>query len=286
MYFLYVPIIFLIAGRFGSLLQLIHEASHTLLSPDRKTNDRLAKWLCSLPVGVFYEGYVTGHMLHHAWTNTDKDPKADTEKYRLTDFKDPALYLLLLKDLLGITALSIFFAYKESNDSSQKTKESKVVPLLQLCLVQSLLLGGLFQFDIVHYILFWLFPAVSPHMFLMRIRGIAEHGLSKQLNVEIKSPSDGNFYTRSFFTKQNHYSVTPLIWIEKLLIGSLNVNHHHEHHLFPTVPFYNLPILHERIAPLVHAQNPDIYAKGYFAAAFRSLTQPLPQSRRMEPVGV
>lgn len=32
----YVPAVFLIAGRFGALLQLIHEGSHGLLSRDKK----------------------------------------------------------------------------------------------------------------------------------------------------------------------------------------------------------------------------------------------------------
>lgn len=270
--YLYVPVIFLIAGRFGVLLQLIHEASHRLLSRSRETNDAIARWFCAFPVGVFYDGYVAGHMRHHSGTNTDEDPIADREKYRVTDRRNPDLYLLFLKDLLGITAVSIFFAYqnKEGRQPNETAAKGKALQtFLQLCFVQLVILGGLFQFSISEYILYWLIPAVSPHMFLMRVRGIAEHGLSGQLHVSIHKASEGNLYTRSFLTPLNSYRFKPLIWIEKLLIGSLSVHYHHEHHLLPTVPYYHLAEVHRLIGPAARSLNPDIYAKGYFAAAFR-----------------
>ena len=281
--YFYIPLVFLIAGRFGSLLQLIHEASHRLLSNNKNQNDFIGTYFCALPVGVFFDGYVKGHLLHHAWTNTEKDPKADTEKYRVTDCRDPKLYLLFLKDILGITALNIFFAYKGNGEKPESGKRKPLISLGQLCLVQFLILGVLFGFQIKDYFLFWLFHAISPHMFLMRIRGIAEHGLARQKGIEIKEPSEGNFYTRSFFTSMSHYRFLPLVWMERILIGSLSVNHHHEHHLFPTVPFYNLKRVHERVGPLVRAQNPDVYAKGYFAAALRNMRDPL-VLRRLNPV--
>jgi len=280
--YLYVPIIFLIAGRFGALLQLIHEGAHGLLSHSKKMNFFISRWLCAYPIGVFFDGYQRGHLRHHAGTNTKIDPPADTEKYRITDFRSPKLYLLLLKDVLGLTAFEIFFAYKQTEESAtnvtanESAKDSKVGTLFCLMVCNLVVLGVLFQFQIVPYVLLWLIPAVSPHMFLMRIRGIAEHGLSKQLGVEVTEGWRGNFYTRSFFTKRCHYSFPPMVWLERILIGSLSVNHHHEHHLMPTVPFYHLSKVHDRIAPELSRLNPDVYAAGYFAAAVRNLLEPVP----------
>ena len=139
-----------------------------------------------------------------------------------------------------------------------------------------LILGVIFQFQIFDYILLWIIPAVSPHMFLMRIRGIAEHGLSKQIGVDTSQTSEGMFYTRSLLTSQNQYRYQIFNWIEHILIGSLAVNYHHEHHLFPKVPFYNLTRLHNYISDQVVQKNPGVYASGYFAATMKNL---LPERR-------
>jgi fatty acid desaturase len=236
----------------------------------------MARWLCAYPIGVFYDGYVKGHMRHHAGTNTETDPAADTEKYRITDFRDPKLYLLLLKDISGLTAFEIFFAYKQTEEGGQQdTSRIKTLACLSVC--QLVVMGVLFQYHVLHYILLWIIPAISPHMFLMRIRGIAEHGLSKQLGVAVTQGWQGNFYTRSFGTEQKHYRFAPFVWLERLLIGSLSVYHHHEHHLLPTVPFYHLGTVHRKIGARVAELNPDVYASGYVAAALKNILEaPVP----------
>jgi len=275
----YVPLAFLIAGRLGAFLQLIHEASHHLLFRNRDVNHWAAKWLCGLPIGVFFEGYASGHRRHHAYTNTPKDPASDREKYRITDCRDPKLYLLFAKDLIGWTAVSIFFQYKQTEDNvAGDDAPSKLKSLPELCFVQLFILMLCFKWNIQLYFLLWLFPALSPHMFLMRIRGIAEHGLAGQLHRELTVPSEGTFYTRSFLTPRNTYGFLPMVWIEKILIASFSVHYHHEHHLFPGVPFYHLNKVHSRIAAQVASQNPDVYARGYVAAALRNLNDGLPQS--------
>lgn len=274
---LYLPVIFLIAGRFGGLLQLVHEGSHRLLHDDAKINFSISQFLCSLPIGVSSRGYAKGHIQHHANTGTELDPPADAEKYRICDFRNPKLYLLLLKDFLGITALQVFLSYKENTEKKiedefkDNPQKAKLIEFAQLCGIQLLILTLLFQWNILHYILLWLIPAMSAHMVLMRFRGIAEHGLPNQLGIKIQRSDDGNLYTRSFFTPANHYQNKTLIFLEKILIGSLNVNFHHEHHLLPNVPFYNLPELHKMVGDRVKVRNPDVYAKGYFGAALRSL---------------
>lgn len=275
----YVPAVFLIASRYGVLLQLLHESAHTLISKNKKINDGVAKWLCASPVGISFEGYTRGHMRHHAWTNTENDPTSDTEKYKVVDFRDPALFLLLLKDLLGLTAFQVFFEYRdyEANPHAPKPPPTqKIIALGRMALCQVVILTLFFKWDLQLYFLLWLVPAISPHMFLMRIRGIAEHGLAKQLGFKVKHAHEGNFHTRSFLTRENAYAFKPFTWLEKTLIGTLNAHHHHEHHLFPTVPFYHLPELHAEIAPKVKELNPDIYEKGYFSAALRSLRSPVP----------
>ena len=274
----YVPFIFLIAGRMGALLQLLHEAAHSMLSKSKKVNDFVGRWFCALPVGVNFEGYVTGHLRHHAYTGTENEPETDYEKYRISDTRSPKLYLLLMKDLMGLTALFVFFSYTKGKDNRVRKEVSSKLNWLNLCLnmfklgaTQMIILAVIFQFQVFDYILLWIIPAVSPHMFLMRIRGIAEHGLSKQIGVETSRTSEGMFYTRSLLTSQSEYRYQIFNWIERILIGSLAVNYHHEHHLFPKVPFYNLTRLHKYISSQVVQKNPSVYASGYFAATMKNL---------------
>ena len=103
----------------------------------------------------------------------------------------------------------------------------------------------------------------------MRIRGLAEHGQSNQLGCKAETNSAGTFYTRSFLTHVNSYKSFILVGLEKILIGSFYVHYHHEHHIFPKVPWYNLPKLSTLIAKNIQKNNTsETYRKGYFSAAF------------------
>lgn len=280
-WYAYVPVAFLVAGRLGALLQIVHEAAHGLLHPSKRANDLVSSWLAARPIGISHEGYAQGHYRHHAYTGTARDPESDREKYRVPDARDPRLYGLLAKDLLGITALMVFFAYGQNavdldERRGQRARAGSLAGHLAcLSLVQLVVLGGLFWFDAVDYALLWLYPAMGPHMFLMRIRGIAEHGLAGQLGVAgaagLDTVTEGTFYTRSFGTPARTYRWRPLAWLERALIGSLRVYYHHEHHLYPTVPFYHLARVHERVAPAVTAMNPDVYVRGYVSAALKNV---------------
>ena len=106
-------------------------------------------------------------------------------------------------------------------------------------------------------------------MFLMRIRGLAEHGQSNQLGCIAETNSAGTFYTRSFLTEVNSYKSAIVVFLEKILIGSFNVNFHHEHHIFPNIPWYNLKKLSKLISKNVQKNNSSkTYRKGYVEAAF------------------
>jgi len=196
--------------------------------------------------------------------------------------------LLFLKDLLGITAISIFFQYDEFDEESKKAKGEKQVtlgqkllPFVRFAVMGLIVLAVFFQFNIKHYLLLWLVPAISPHMFLMRVRGIAEHGLPRQLGVlPIYNHEVGEFYTRSFLSSKSCYGFKPFVWFEKLMIGTVSVHYHHEHHIVPNVPFYHLEKLHNRISDKVAELNPEVYAPGYVAAAARNLRQGIPLAQR------
>ena len=298
---LYPIFAFLIAGRAGVFLQLVHEAAHGLVSKG-KFNDWFGNWMAAYPIGLDLKGYQEGHTRHHVCTNQKCDPVSDSEKYRVCDVKNPKLWLLFLKDLLGITAISVRFMYEqpsanlkhrdivESLEYEETNAQAQLLPdgswqrtikkYASISLIQLLILGFLFNFNVIHYFFLWLIPLVTAHMVLMRVRGIAEHGLGIQLGVKnLEEKTKGSFYTRSFGTPVNHYSFPLFVWLERFLIGSLDVYYHHEHHLYPTVPYYNLHKIHKLISEKIKTSNPDVYAKGYFACLFFNLNRAIKSSQ-------
>ena len=271
-YYFYIPCIFLIAGRQGAFVQLVHEASHFLISKNNKFNDFFGNYLCAYPIGVNFKGFRSGHNKHHVNTATPDDSPTDLDKYKIVDPNKLDLYKLFLKDLIGISALEVFFSYgknkTEKGNSEKKSKIEFYFTLTKLSLVQLFILS-LFGFNLINYILFWIIPLIGPHMFLMRIRGLAEHGQSNQLGCKVETNSAGTYYTRSFLTKVNSYKSKILVFFEKILIGSFNVHYHHEHHIFPNVPWYNLPELSNLTSSnIIKHNNSKTYSKGYFSAAF------------------
>lgn len=293
--YFYPIVVFLIAGRAGALLQLAHDAAHGLISKG-KFNDWFGNWIACYPIGLDLKGYGEPHLRHHACTNKICDPLSDAEKYKVCDIRTPRLWFLFLKDILGITAVTIQLRYdqpltnrdkKDIEDYVEHEEGSiayRVSPgslfqtlkkYLSIALVQLLILGILFRFNIFHYILLWLVPLVTAHMFLMRIRGIGEHGLGIQLGIsELDQKNRGTFYTRSFGTPLKRYPFPLLNLLERWLIGSLNVYYHHEHHLYPKVPYYNLPKIHKIISRKTETYNPYVFARGYFDCLFFNLRHP------------
>src|SRR5262249_2435435 len=139
----------------------------------------------------------------------------------------------------------------------------------KLCIAQLVILLVIFRGNVLHYALLWLVPLFTFNLVLLRVRGIAEHGGPTQRRFEIERPDQGNRYTRSMLTPfKPAYS---RVWsaVETLLIGSLSVNFHHEHHLLPRVPFYNLKRLHNEIAAQVAGLTPEAYESSYVGALLR-----------------
>jgi len=297
--YLYPVVIFLIAGRAGVFLQLAHEAGHRLISSNAKVNDWFGNWIATYPIGLDLRGYAVPHTRHHACPNRPCDPVSDSEKYKVCDVRNPKLWLLFLKDLLGVTAVTVRFLYQQPLSNKEKqdiedyleTNDEKYLACraegesnwqafkkyLSIGVVQVIILGALFNFNLYHYFILWIVPLMTAHMFLMRVRGIAEHGLGIQLQVPLLGQKNrGTLYTRSFGTPANHYAFPLLTFLERILIGSLNVYYHHEHHLFPKVPYYNLPKLHKLICEKELQHNPQIFAMGYFECLFYNLRHRTP----------
>ena len=272
----------LVAGRQGALLNMGHELAHGLWRAGPRLADFVARWLLAYPLGVDYDGYKAAHVIHHRHANTELDPAVDREKYQLADIRDPRLWRLFLKDLSGLTALQVFFSYASQGGPLRRSLLELIrgvtIKILRLSLPNLFLLFVVFRGSIPLYLALWIFPAMSVHMFFMRIRGIAEHGLGLQLGVKDLSKNGmGTLYTRSMLTFANGIGG----WVERLLLGSMGINFHHEHHLFPVIPFHQLGKLHRLIRTEVLRHNPHAYVRGYTQALFNPVRGAEDYSRKI-----
>ena len=78
-------------------------------------------------------------------------------------------------------------------------------------------------------LLLWFLPAFTLLPVILRIRSIAEHfGVEGEHELNM--------------SRNTHAP-----WWERFLLAPHHSGYHLDHHLFPSVPFYNLPELHRRL---------------------------------------
>ncbi len=235
---LYLCAVAFIGARQHALLVLGHDASHFTLFKKKWRNDWVADlalyWPVFLSVGVFR--YF--HQDHHRYLGTEKDKNRElwrTHTYEGTLAEDwrfpktvPALVLLLLKKLAFVEGIvwivsgfGAMFVRPEYRKKSWPYAAVRSAYYLCLALVIWRLHLG------IEFLLYWIIPYCTWHIMIQYIRIICEHSA-------IPSTEPPYHLTRT---------TIPSLW-QKLLIIPRNIGYHHEHHWFPSVPFYNLPRLH------------------------------------------
>lgn len=97
-----------------------------------------------------------------------------------------------------------------------------------------------------YYLLFWIVPFLTTFLIFQYIRSVAEHfgGLTYD-----------NLLTSTRTVKAS--------FIERFFIAPHNVGYHLEHHLYPGVPFYNLPKLHNLLMAQTDYKAKAHITKGY-----------------------
>jgi len=258
---LYPVFLLLIAGRQGVFLQLVHEGAHSLIACNKKLNDFLGNWLCGGPIGISMSDYRKDHGKHHNHANTSNDAPADLEKYSLTDLSSGELKKLFIKDILGISAIKRIAGIEMANINSAEGRSKRLI----ITFISQMAILTLFNGSLTAYLILWAIPLITANMVLMRVRGIAEHGMPSQLNIHPEKGVIGNLLTR---TLNSNTANTSLIVkkIEQMLIGSLSINYHLEHHIIPNVPHYNLKKLYELLNLSSIPELQRNYEVGYFSA--------------------
>lgn len=239
-----VPCVILIGTRQHALFVLAHEAAHYRLFEGRGLND-LAGRLCATLQGLSMRTYRVIHRLHHNNLYTELDP--DTALHG--GYPRGKMYLArkLLKDLTGFTAWKTYayflggapalntqtnLAVRPLDDTSSKLREEaktdrNTVGAFHLFALIAFGASG----HLVAYLVLWILPLVTVVQAILRLRAIAEHGATTDFSSPLTAART---------------NLVPA-WLGWLIFPH-HVNYHIEHHLYASVPQYNLPELHRELA--------------------------------------
>jgi len=238
-----VPTVLIIGTRQHALFVIAHDAAHYLLYERRWLNDLVGR-LCAMLQGLSMRTYRVIHRLHHNNLYGALDP--DTALHG--GYPRGRMYLVrkLLKDLSGLTAWKTYayflggapalntathVALRPLDDTSAKLRaearsDRNMVIGFHLALLAVFAASGY----LLQYLVLWVLPLVTVVQAILRLRAIAEHGAT----TDFSSP---------LTAARTNLGPAWLRW----LIFPHNVNYHVEHHLYASVPQYNLARLHQEM---------------------------------------
>jgi fatty acid desaturase len=227
----------------------LHDCIHYSLFPS-KTENRVVGALLSALLGTSFDAIRDQHMAHHRDFATPEDPGAADYYVRFQSRAE------LVRFLLGPLVGSILFKKlgdyllrpARATDAAEPDRPvaakrpgvaGRAVGYLVILSVQAgvcaLLTAGFQLSRLWRYPVLNVLPAVTIFLFLVRMRMFLEHGaLDYQIcdYLENKRPTARTIYAN---------------WIERVLLCGSDFNFHHEHHLYPVVPGWQLRRLHRQL---------------------------------------
>lgn len=234
---IYATAVAVIAARQHALLIIMHEGSHFRISKNIKLNDFVSDFFAAYPVLIATLDYRIHHTAHHKYTNTEQDPdwmrKIPFAEWQFPQNKSTILKTLFRQFFVGGWQWISLMVMMSKKDWKRGLYWTAVLSIVTAT--------GTWK----EFLLYWMVPLATLFPLLQRIRSISEHfGLqrSHELNGtrNILAGTIGTF----FFSPHG-------------------VNYHLAHHLFPSVPHYNLKSLHQSLNTQAiyreHAHNNDSF---------------------------
>lgn len=218
---IYAVTTLLIACRQHALLVIMHEAAHFRISKNQTLNDFIGGFLAAFPTMSTLTGYRKHHIQHHRTTNTDEDPDW-ARKLFLPDWQYPQTRLRIAR------VFSKQF-YRGGWDWCLFMTKIAMGDRARLAFWFVVVCGAAASGYWKEFALYWMIPLWCVFPFIQRVRSTSEHfGLPNEHEL------NGTRNTIAGF-------------VETFLFSPHEVNYHLTHHLFPSVPFYNLKQLHEEL---------------------------------------
>ena len=235
--------VLVIGSRQHALFIIAHDSAHYLLFGSRALNDAVGR-LCATIQGLSMCSYRVIHRMHHNNLYGELDP--DTALHG--GYPRGRMYLVrkLLKDLTGQTAWKTYAyflfaapalntatnkAIRPLDDTSERLRTEARSDRNWVIAFHVLALGlAAWSGYLVQYLVLWVLPLVTVVQAILRLRAIAEHGATTDFSSPLTAART---------------NLGPA-WLRWALFPH-NVIFHIEHHLYASVPMYNLPRLHEEM---------------------------------------
>lgn len=233
-----LPLWLLAAASLHGISLFTHEAVHGTLSSNRVVNNALGA-VCAWPVLQNFAAYKVLHLRHHGHLGLPGDPDHYENYTRWTWL----LFLMHWGRLIAgypayIAAIPVLgFRQGRGWERFWIVFEVGCVVIVAVAVLMSPIPRPL----LIHG---WLIPMLFINT-LVNVRGMSQHTL-------LEHHSDPILGTRSILTNR----VTAFFMC--------NENYHLEHHLYPRVPWYNLPRLHNALRDDLRARGAP-YIRSYFA---------------------
>ena len=223
---------FVIGATIQGLGILMHEGVHRILFRNRVLN-RWVAFLCGVPALLSVTAYRVGHLPHHRHERGARDPD---ELENLS--RDPRILAglfcltLLCGELFGLYRVGPWNALRTSG------RERRDI-LVEYAIVTAVFVAVFLLAPLRVLLHVWVFPALIARQ-LTNVRTLAEHVLT--------DPGSRLTATRTVVSNRC------------VSFFMCNLNYHVEHHLYPGVPWYNLPRLHRLLAGDLARAGVQVYA--------------------------
>ena len=254
---LYVLAILIIGARMHALAILMHDATHFRFLKNRRWNDLITNLTTMYPIFSSIDQYRQNHLRHHQHLNTEHDPDW-VAKFGKREFTFPKTRLEFILTVLsyftliqGIRDTLWFLRRFGSSEKKAKTGRLNYVRLAFYVVLATVLTltGGWAYFG-----LYWVIPYLTTFFMFQYIRSVAEHFGELEYDHLLSS-------TRT--VRAN--------WLERFFLSPHNVGYHLEHHLYPGVPFYNLPRLHRLLMVDAEYREKAHITEGYLSGLLQEL---------------
>ena len=259
-----------IGNRYYALFIIGHDGLHRRLFPTIKRNDFWNDLLIMAPIGAITRLNNRNHLAHHHHFTTEKDP--DRHKHACFNKADRPEFLEFLSGVASFwkSAIAVLLTWqggKNRNALARSASDSHTLrDFVILASWFAILAGGLtWLIAWWAYPVLWLLPVYAFMVLGDNFRSFAEHS-----HPERDQAADRH--------RLITYTSNPF---ERMLVAPMNMNFHTAHHLWPSIPYYNLPTADRLIRQ--HPAAAELEWRGSYFAYLRTYWSALPIAECKQP---
>ena len=230
-HWLYPISLILIGSRQRALATILHESAHQCIAKSKRFNYFIGSYLSGFLIFQEYYSYCDSHVKkHHAYLgdeNVDPDLVYHKEQ-KLYEPHDRISFFIdiILKPLVFLKSTS-YLKYLIKNRLIQNKLYKKRALVMLSCWFVIFCLSYNFHL-LTMLILLWIVPLATTANIVGWFNELSEH--FPLVSV----------YKKDLYMTRNRFSH----WLEHFIFNMHNENYHLIHHLYPTIPFWNLPKAH------------------------------------------